>query len=178
MQEEEEESMQMQEEEEPVQAQEEEEAVQMQEEEEEPVQAKTNGRPSQASPKLSQQVKNSSGHGRPLPKTTRAEMENAFGVVFNGVNIHTDGKSVDMNQQIGAQAFTHGQDIYFNTGKFRPESTEGKRLLAHELTHVVQQKGAALKRKNTGDVPQVQRELEMGPGHEHPYRQLPFPDRQ
>jgi hypothetical protein len=45
-----------------------------------------------------------------------------------------------MNQQLKSQAFTHGKDIYFNEGKFDPESKTGKKLLAHELTHVVQQK--------------------------------------
>jgi len=47
-----------------------------------------------------------------------------------------------MNKELNAQAFTHGRDIYFNAGKYDPESTQGKKLLAHELTHVVQQTGA------------------------------------
>jgi hypothetical protein len=66
-------------------------------------------------------------------------MGNAMGVDFSGVNIHTDSKAVQMNQKLGAKAFTHGNDIYFKEGEFNPESNNGKKLLAHELTHVVQQ---------------------------------------
>jgi myosin heavy subunit len=127
------------EEEEPVQMMEgEEEEVQMQEEEEE-VQMKAEAGGSTAGQHLSSRIQSSAGKGRPLPGKTRAEMENAFGVGFDGVNVHTDAEAVQMNKALGAQAFTHGKDVYFNSGKYRPESAEGKRLLAHELTHVVQQ---------------------------------------
>jgi hypothetical protein len=150
---EEEEPVQMQEEEEPVQMQEkEEEPVQMQAEEEEPVQMQAaeeeeemmqtkpeGAAATQASPHLGSRIESSRGKGKPLPKQTRSEMETAFGVDFGGVNIHTGQDSAEMNRELGAQAFTNGKDVYFNSGKFRPESTEGKRLLAHELTHVVQQ---------------------------------------
>ena len=152
MGEEEEEPVQkMEEEEEPVQAKgEEEEEVQMMGEEEEepvqtmeeeePVQAKSKkGASPQASSGLSNKIRSSSGKGNQMPKNTKSEMENSFGVDFSGVNIHTDQSSVEMNKELGAQAFTRGQDVYFNAGKFKPETSEGKRLLAHELTHVVQQ---------------------------------------
>ena len=66
-------------------------------------------------------------------------MEASFGVDFSGVNIHTGQDAMAMNKAFNALAFTHGQDIYFNSGKFSPDSTAGKHLLAHELTHVVQQ---------------------------------------
>ena len=66
-------------------------------------------------------------------------MGNAFGKDFSNVRIHTDQAAVDMNRQLKSQAFTHGKDIYFNQGRFNPESKTGKQLLAHELTHVVQQ---------------------------------------
>ena len=140
---EEEESVQMQEEEEePLQMQaEEEEPVQMQvEEEEEPLQAKsnTNDQPG-TSAQLSSKIHEQNGKGRSLPENTRSEMETSFGVDFSGVNIHTDTEAVQMNQDLGAQAFTQGQDVYFNSGKFQPETNKGKHLLAHELTHVVQQ---------------------------------------
>lgn len=133
------------EEEEAVQKQEEEEVVQTQEEEE--VQTKAEGGGGVASPQLSNRIKSAAGKGKPLPKQTRAEMESSFGVDFSEVNIHTDQNSVEMNQQLGAQAFTHGKDVYFNAGKFNPENSGGKHLLAHELTHVVQQ-GKAVRRKN------------------------------
>src|SRR5690606_10069691 len=55
------------------------------------------------------------------------------------VNIHTDSQAVEMNKSLGAQAFTYGNDIYFNQGKYNPDSASGKHLLAHELTHTIQQ---------------------------------------
>ena len=136
---EEEEPVQKMEEEESVQKMEEEEPVQKMEEEEEPVQAKSNGGQSKASSGLSNQIKNKSGKGQGIANNTRSEMESSFGRDFSNVNIHTDNESVEMNKKLNAQAFTHGNDIYFNSGKYRPETAEGKRLLAHELTHVVQQ---------------------------------------
>ncbi|MDO6818877.1 DUF4157 domain-containing protein [Zobellia sp. 1_MG-2023] len=111
-------------------------------EEEEPVQTKSNGASQTASSGVSQQIKSKAGKGKSLPKNTRAEMEASFGVDFSGVNVHTDQDAIKMNKELGAQAFTHGKDVYFNSGKYNPDSSEGKRLLAHELTHVVQQKGA------------------------------------
>jgi len=69
-------------------------------------------------------------------------MEPRFGTDFSSVRIHSGGDAVSMNKELHAQAFAHGSDIYFNAGKYNPTSNEGKRLLAHELTHVVQQTGA------------------------------------
>ena len=68
-------------------------------------------------------------------------MSAKFGVDFSGVRIHDDSEAVGLAKELQAQAFTHGRDIYFNEGKFDPESGAGKNLLAHELTHVVQQAG-------------------------------------
>ncbi len=140
---EEEEPVQAKEEEEkPVQKMKEEEPVQAKEEEEEPaVQTKAANTQNTASTNVSQKIKKKSGKGRPLAAKTRAEMESGIGADFGNVNIHTDRDAQDMNKALGAQAFTHGKDVYFNSGKYNPETTEGKRLLAHELTHVVQQKG-------------------------------------
>ncbi|MGK7947778.1 MAG: DUF4157 domain-containing protein [Xenococcaceae cyanobacterium] len=53
-----------------------------------------------------------------------------FGTDFSDVKVHTDSSAVQMNQDIQAQAFTHGQDIYFNSGKYSPDTNEGKSLLA------------------------------------------------
>lgn len=77
--------------------------------------------------------------GAPLAKDIQAEMESGFGANFNDVRLHTGRKAIQMNQELGAAAFTYGSDIYFNQGKYQPESKSGKHLLAHELTHVVQQ---------------------------------------
>lgn len=92
-----------------------------------------------ASPQVSQGIESSKGSGSALPDATRTEMEASFGYDFSDVNIHTGQEATDLNKDLHAQAFTHGQDVYFNAGKYSPETTEGKRLLAHELTHVVQQ---------------------------------------
>ena len=81
----------------------------------------------------------SKGSGNTLPHTARAQMENSFGVDFSNVRIHNDSNAVNMNKDLNAQAFTHGDDIYFNAGKYDTEGASGQHLLAHELTHVVQQ---------------------------------------
>lgn len=90
---------------------------------------------------LEQQLSSTKGSGSPLPDDVRSFMEPRFGADFSGVRVHTNSSASEMNQSIQAKAFTHGQDIYFNSGNFEPESTSGKELLAHELTHVIQQTG-------------------------------------
>ncbi len=86
-------------------------------------------------------LNSSKGSGSPLPQNTRGQMESSFGVDFSGVKIHNDSASVQMNEDMNAQAFTHGSHIYFNSGKYNANSKDGRHLLAHELTHVVQQSG-------------------------------------
>ena len=113
------------------------------EEEKNAVQKKEGSSPGVASDSLTGRIDSSRGKGSPLPGSTLSEMQSSFGQDFSQVNIHTDAESVEMNRELGAQAFTHGSDIYFNTGKFNPASTTGKHLLAHELTHVVQQGATA-----------------------------------
>lgn len=98
-----------------------------------------------ASQQLSDKISSKSGGGQALPDNTKAEMESSFGADLSNVNVHTDQESVQMNQELGAQAFTHGSDIFFNQGKYDPESSSGKHLLAHELTHTVQQNGVQQK---------------------------------
>lgn len=88
---------------------------------------------------ISDQLSGRKGRGTQLPRDIRMGMESAFGTDFKQVNIHTDSQSVQMNNNLNAQAFTHGNDIYFNQGKFDAESSSGRHLLAHELTHVIQQ---------------------------------------
>ncbi|MGJ8744944.1 eCIS core domain-containing protein [Polaribacter sp.] len=84
-------------------------------------------------------LNNSKGGGTSLDTGVKNEMESGFGSDFGGVRVHNDNKAVQMNQELGSQAFTNGNDIYFNEGKYNPESDSGKHLLAHELTHTVQQ---------------------------------------
>ena len=73
--------------------------------------------------------------------STKNFMENRFGADFSGVRIHTADYAVQMSRDLNAQAFTVGNDIYFNSGKYSPDSAGGKHLLAHELTHTIQQNG-------------------------------------
>lgn len=81
----------------------------------------------------------SKGGGSTLPDNILSFMERSIGADFSSVKIHNDGNAVQMSKNLNAQAFTHGSDIYFNSGKYNPSSSEGQHLLAHELTHVVQQ---------------------------------------
>ncbi|HEY9609168.1 eCIS core domain-containing protein [Allocoleopsis sp.] len=90
---------------------------------------------SHASNNLESQLGASKGSGSPLPDDVRSFMEPRFGADFSQVRVHTDSQAVQMNQAVGAQAFTHGSDIYFGEGK-SPAISD---LTAHELTHVVQQ---------------------------------------
>lgn len=119
-----------------------EEKVQIQEEEHlqtKPLMRKAAGGGYTASPQLSSQLNISKGGGDPLPGKTLGFMNQAFGADFSTVRVHTGNQAAEMSQGIQAKAFTHGSDIYFNRGQYSPESSEGKRLLGHELTHVVQQ---------------------------------------
>ncbi|MEH2069097.1 MAG: DUF4157 domain-containing protein [Nostoc sp.] len=86
-------------------------------------------------------------NGQPLSNDIRQPMEEAFGTDFSGVKIHTDNRSHQLNQSIQARAFTTGQDIFFRQGEYSPGSYQGKELLAHELTHVVQQNSKTISRQ-------------------------------
>jgi len=96
----------------------------------------------QATAGLESRLAGERGGGSPLDEEVKGFMEPRFGNDFSSVRIHTGSNAVQMNQELQAQAFTHGSDVYFNEGKYNPGSNEGKQLLAHELTHVVQQTGA------------------------------------
>lgn len=133
------------EEEETMQKMDEEEAVQSKgEEEEESMQAKEAAGANAGGHRaggLEGKLNASKGLGHKMNGKTKQEMESGFGTDFSDVNIHTDQRAQEMTEDVGAQAFTHGNDVYFNAGKYDPESTKGKHLLAHELTHTIQQKG-------------------------------------
>lgn len=112
------------------------------------------------SPQLSTQIQQSAGSGSALPPAIQQDMGQKIGADFSGVKVHTDPQAASMSSALGAQAFTHGNDIYFNEGKYQPESSKGKHLLAHELTHTVQQ-GAAVRKSPSPEIshtqPKVQR---------------------
>jgi hypothetical protein len=79
------------------------------------------------------------GGGATLDSGVRAQMESSFGADFGGVRIHDNSQADSLNRSLSALAFTTGTDIFFRQGKYQPGSSDGRRLLAHELTHVVQQ---------------------------------------
>ncbi len=82
--------------------------------------------------------------GQPLDTTTRNLMGPRFGHDFSEVRVHADPKAAESARAVNALAYTVGRDVVFGTGRYVPGSTEGTRLLAHELTHVVQQAGVGL----------------------------------
>ncbi|RPH78203.1 MAG: DUF4157 domain-containing protein, partial [Candidatus Rokuibacteriota bacterium] len=85
------------------------------------------------------------GGGRVLAPHLRAFFAARLGRRFEGVRVHTDSAAADVSQELGAAAFAVGRDVYFAQGRYQPETPAGRRLLAHELVHVVQQeRGPAL----------------------------------
>jgi hypothetical protein len=94
-----------------------------------------------AAPPSVHDVLRSPGHA--LDPPTRSLMEPRFGYDFSRVRVHSDALAARSAQSVNAQAYTVGRDIVFGAGRFSPGTQEGRRLLAHELTHVVQQDGAA-----------------------------------
>jgi hypothetical protein len=111
-------------------------------EEEEPIAAKEEpGQTPMVTPEAEHSIKNMQGSGQSLPETVQTFMEPSFGHDFSQVRIHSDAQAADTASAVNSRAFTLGRDIFFNQGQYVPESQEGKRLLAHELTHVIQQNG-------------------------------------
>ena len=114
--------------------------VQRQVEEEEPIMTKgISGSTHQIRNDLHMRLNLSRGEGQTLSEAERSFMESRFGVDFSGVRIHTDSTAIQLSRELNAEAFTHGRDIYFGAGRYNPRTSSGKRFLAHELTHVVQQ---------------------------------------
>lgn len=83
------------------------------------------------------------GGGSSLDAGMAKKAGDAMGQDFSDVNVHTDSQSDQLSRDLGAKAFTTGSDIFFQSGAYNPGSSEGQQLLAHELTHVVQQGGSA-----------------------------------
>jgi hypothetical protein len=154
--------MQEMEEEEMLQTQpmEEEEPIQMQEEEEMQAKLETNLQTkceacaeeeslqmkeinsSNPTDQIGPRLDSKKGSGSHMSNSVQNELSNKMGADFSNVNIHTGPEAIQMNRSLGARAFTHGNDIYFNQGEYNPSTPKGKHLLAHELTHVLQQSGA------------------------------------
>ena len=94
------------------------------------------------SPAVESDVRTLQGEGSPLPPATREFFESRMDTDFSKVRVNTGGRASQTAKSLGARAFTVGSSITFGEGEYAPESLEGKKLLAHELTHVVQQDGA------------------------------------
>jgi flagellar biosynthesis GTPase FlhF len=89
---------------------------------------------------LTGQINARRGQGSAIDEGTRSSLEAGFGTSFSDVRVHTDSTSDSLNRSLGAKAFTTGSDIFFSSGAYQPGSSDGKTLLSHELTHVVQQR--------------------------------------
>lgn len=114
------------------------------------LQRKTDTGAVDASTELEHAIQQSRGSGQSLTSSLRQPLEHAFGNVdFSGVKVHTDGQADQLNRSIQAKAFTTGQDIFFRRGAYEPGSRRGQELIAHELTHVVQQNGSTVQQSNS-----------------------------
>lgn len=98
-------------------------------------------------PAVEKRLNVSQGSGQSLPKSTREFMESRFNHDFSKVRVHNDPEAA---KSLNAQAYTSGNNIVFNAGKYQPEVHEGQRLLAHELAHVVQQAAVPVKKTYEG----------------------------
>jgi hypothetical protein len=97
------------------------------------------GGDARGSEKLDHYVGSLGSSGQPLSDSSRSFFEPRFGHDFSDVRVHTDGAAAASAQSINASAYTNGNNIVFNQGQFSPQTTPGRQLIAHELTHVVQQ---------------------------------------
>ncbi len=103
-------------------------------------------------------AKISQSGGSPLPGDVRSKMEGQLGSDLSAVRVHADGASAETASSLGARAFTVGEAVHFNHGEFSPGTKEGDRLLAHELTHVVQGQKSGIQRRATMEAPQPAKE--------------------
>lgn len=98
-----------------------------------------NGGPPAVDDNVESRIRNLRGRGRPLSGTEKTFFESRFGRDFGRVRLHTDGQSMDLAKRVNAKAFAVGENIVFGRGYYQPGTRDGRELLAHELTHVVQQ---------------------------------------
>ncbi|NJN22711.1 MAG: DUF4157 domain-containing protein, partial [Leptolyngbya sp. RL_3_1] len=101
---------------------------------------------------LEQRIQRSRGQGQEIAAPMRGRLEQAFGRDFGGVRIHANTEADQLNRAVQAKAFTTGNDIYFKQGEYQPNSPSGQELIAHELTHVLQQNAdTSSLQRNLGD---------------------------
>jgi hypothetical protein len=108
-------------------------------------------------PALQQSILSQRGGGRAMDRDVAGAMGHHFGADMRGVRIHDDAHADSLNRSLNAKAFTLGNDVFFRQGGYQPSTQAGKGLLAHELTHVVQQGASS---------PRVQGKLRVGPVHD------------
>ena len=102
-------------------------------------------------PDVERAIEGSRGGGQSLDSGVQAHMGQALNADFSGVRVHTDAGADGLNRSLSAKAFTTGSDIYFRQGEYNPGSSSGRELLAHELTHVVQQNPDKVQTKSDDD---------------------------
>jgi len=120
--------------------------VEPEEEEEEELQAKAiSGHISETNPNLESHIQSLKGGGQPLSANERSFFEPRFSHDFSQVRVHSGTQAGEMAKGINAKAFTIGKNVVFGSGQYSPKTDEGKKLLAHELTHVIHQQSAALR---------------------------------
>ncbi|MBE9078776.1 DUF4157 domain-containing protein [Romeria aff. gracilis LEGE 07310] len=103
----------------------------------------------QASEEFESILNQSRNGGVSLDTPIRSQMESAMGADFSQVKVHTDSQADQLNRSIQAKAFTTGNDVFFQQGAYNPANRQGQALIAHELTHVVQQTGRKVQKKET-----------------------------
>jgi uncharacterized protein DUF4157 len=96
---------------------------------------------------LAVRIRSRLGKGSALPSDVRSGMESDMGQGFNNVVVHRDTEAANLASQLGARAFTTGQDVFFGAGAYNPGSPEGQATLRHELHHTVQQSDGAVEGK-------------------------------
>ena len=120
--------------------------------------------PAEVTSALETKILGQRGGGARLPGSVRDFFEPRFGRDFSQVRVHADSDAAQSAREVEARAYTVGNDIFFGSGEFAPENSDGQRLLAHELTHVIQQvPTAALARPESADSLSVSGRIDAGP---------------
>jgi hypothetical protein len=112
--------------------------------------------------------------GSPLPSSVRSQMEPRFGASFENVRVHTGESAARDSAALGANAFTIGQHVYFGRDRFQPQSTGGQELIAHELTHTIQQ-GATVQRDVVHRSPRPEVSARVGSQVQRSFLGIPSP---
>lgn len=112
--------------------------------------------PAELDDETAARINRARGGGQPLDSAIGSELGAAFGQDLSGVRVHTSPEADSLSRALSARAFTTGRDIFFRSGAYEPHSTSGRQLIAHEVTHVVQQ--------GMGAVPSAERTTVNPPG--------------